>query len=89
MSWATKVQTGTRHSVTCSRAFAHRDPTCPRCKELANGAAPRAGWSDAKRQQEARDRLAIWNHFNVRDERGETGHERNTRTNGCDTAFEW
>lgn len=89
MSWTTKAQVGTKHSWDCCRSFAKRDTNCPRCQELDKGAAPRAGWSDAKREREAQRSKEIWAHFNVRDEHGETGHQRNTRTNGCDTAFEW
>ncbi len=33
--------------------FGRKDPTCPRCVEMINGAAPRAGWSDNKRRAEA------------------------------------
>lgn len=38
----------TKHSENCSRVFKNYDMTCPRCLELANGAAPRPGWGDRK-----------------------------------------
>jgi len=31
----------TQHSPSCSMAFGRYDMSCPRCQELANGAAPR------------------------------------------------
>lgn len=37
----------TKHSNTCNAAFGRKDGTCPRCIELLNGAAPRAGWQKA------------------------------------------
>jgi hypothetical protein len=85
MSWPTRKQEGTKHSMTCARAFSHRDMTCPRCLELANGAAPRAGWSDNKRKAEAMRLQAIREHF-------EPGgrYSRMTETEKMmDTAFEW
>lgn len=45
--------TATRHADDCARVFKRIDPRCPRCVELASGAAPRAGWSDNKRRAEA------------------------------------
>lgn len=49
----------TRHRADCRRAFRNFDPVCARCRELAAGAPPRAGWTDraATRRQDA-DRLA-------------------------------
>lgn len=82
---ATKTA-GTKHAWNCSRVFARRDPKCPRCLELAAGAPARAGWGpsrDAIRCDQVKQ------HFTVRDENGETGHERNTRLYVVDTAFEW
>lgn len=34
----------TLHNHDCKMAFGRKDPTCPRCIELINGAAPRDGW---------------------------------------------
>jgi hypothetical protein len=48
------METKTRHNADCRRAFKNYDLECPRCKELAAGQAPRAGWGDWKREQEAR-----------------------------------
>lgn len=48
MSWKKADPTRTLHKADCARAFSHKDMSCPRCIELANGAAPRAGWNDAK-----------------------------------------
>ncbi len=52
----------TRHAETCKRVFANYDPTCPRCAELSNGAAPRAGWGDQKRKAEEARLRAIKAH---------------------------
>ena len=52
----------TLHKPDCTRVFARKDMTCPRCIELANGAQPRAGWSDWKRKQEAMALAAIRAH---------------------------
>ena len=38
----------TKHKHDCKKAFAHKDPTCPRCIELINGAAPRKAWFTAR-----------------------------------------
>lgn len=43
MSWA--KQAGTKHAEGCRRVFSRYDADCPRCLELAEGAAPRQGWS--------------------------------------------
>ncbi len=34
----------TKHKSDCNMAFGHKDKSCPRCQELLNGSAPRAGW---------------------------------------------
>lgn len=52
----------TKHSMNCTRVFNRYDLTCRRCQELANGQPARAGWNDAKRQQEARQIAAIRAH---------------------------
>ncbi len=38
----------TKHSSTCNMAFGRKDPTCPRCQELMNGAPARKAWFTAK-----------------------------------------
>ncbi len=40
MAWKTADPTRTRHSDTCERVWNRYDTTCPRCRELAAGAAP-------------------------------------------------
>lgn len=35
------MATATKHSPTCRMAFGRKDPDCPRCQELLQGAAPR------------------------------------------------
>lgn len=32
------------HSYDCKMAFGRKDPRCPRCIEMLNGAKPREGW---------------------------------------------
>ena len=32
------------HKEDCKRIFKRYDESCPRCKELLNGAKPRKGW---------------------------------------------
>lgn len=32
------------HKDDCNKAFSRKDPTCPRCQELLNGASVRRGW---------------------------------------------
>jgi len=43
-------------------AFGRKDPNCPRCVELMNGAAPRKAWGWRKREDEARKIAAIRSH---------------------------
>lgn len=38
----------TEHSKTCKMAFGRKDPNCPRCIELLNGAKPIA-WNPSRR----------------------------------------
>lgn len=55
---AQATQPGTKHSKTCKMQFGRKDPTCPRCQELLEGAPPRKrAWRlkselDADRKQE-------------------------------------
>jgi hypothetical protein len=43
-----RMETITRHNPDCRRAFSRRDENCPRCQELAQGAAPRRGWGQSR-----------------------------------------
>ena len=77
----------TKHSSDCRRVFSRYDADCPRCQELASGAAPRSGWQAAyyarKAHRENQDRRAIAAHFapGGPHDRGECGPI-------C-TAFDW
>lgn len=55
------------HSTDCEMAFGRKDHECPRCIELLNGAAPRAGWQKDYYAKKAREEKAtqheIENHF--------------------------
>ncbi len=55
-----------KHKSDCKMSFGRKDPTCDRCQELLNGAAPRSGWQAGyfsfKKQQEANQLAAIKNH---------------------------
>lgn len=51
------------HKSNCARVFNKYDSTCPRCQELMQGAKPREGWGNRKREQEARDLRGISAHF--------------------------
>lgn len=51
----------TKHKVDCNMAFGRKDPTCPRCQELTNGAKPRDSWHQ-KRQDNNRRVMEIRNH---------------------------
>lgn len=68
----------TSHSPDCRRVFARLDPICPRCRELAAGAAPRAGWNNAAKR------------FNEQFRRDLAAHD--CKKSGCGpvcTAFDW
>lgn len=68
----------TKHAVNCNKVFGRKDPTCPRCIELLNGAPPRKGWNYYKLQDEARRIEAINSH--------------DCKKSGCGpicTAFDW
>lgn len=41
----------TKHKPDCNRAFKNYDSTCPRCRELSNGAKPREGWKKSRFNQ--------------------------------------
>lgn len=47
MAW-NKSPAHTAHSDTCNAAFGRKDPTCARCVELMNGAAP-VVWAGTRR----------------------------------------
>lgn len=60
MAWKTN-STGTRH--TCGGpSFGRLTPGCPRCDELASGAAPRQ-WAPGKRDEDRRRCAEIAAHF--------------------------
>lgn len=77
------------HSVNCSRVFKNYDISCPRCQELAQGSTARPGWANNRRELDQQRCAAIKRHFEVVGADGLTGHQRNERNHGCDTAFEW
>ena len=54
--------TQTRHITNCKRVFRNYDLGCPRCLELLGGAAPREGWGDRRRQEEAQHLQDIRTH---------------------------
>lgn len=59
----TTYNSGTKHLAGCQRVFARYDPSCPRCAELAKGAAPRAGWqADYYRLRAANAEMGAWAH---------------------------
>jgi hypothetical protein len=45
-----------KHSQECEMAFGRKDPKCPRCQELLNGAEKRDGW-----QAKYYDKSRQWN----------------------------
>lgn len=85
----TQIASQTRHSWNCTKAWKNYDMSCPRCQELAGGAKARTGWGASRQQQDALRCVQIKRHFNEVGADGLTGHQRNERTNGVDTAFEW
>ena len=52
----------TKHKIDCKMAFGKKDETCPRCRELLNGAAPRKSWHAAVLQKETDFKLRLKNH---------------------------
>lgn len=52
-----------KHSHECKAAFGRKDMQCPRCVELANGAASRAGWQAHYYAQQERHAAQIRAHF--------------------------
>ncbi len=60
----------TKHNDRCKRIFARYDMECPRCRELAGGAAPRDGWQkfyfeNSKKQKQYRDSWRMCDHNNI------------------------
>jgi hypothetical protein len=51
-----------KHSVDCKMAFGRKDPSCPRCKELINGAAP-IQWAPSFKQRDAQACREVSAHF--------------------------
>lgn len=50
------------HKTDCQRVFSRYDMTCPRCYQLANGAAPRRGWGATKKMFDAQHLAAVRAH---------------------------
>lgn len=73
----------TTHRTDCTRVFKRYDPTCPRCQQLADGEAPRSGWGELKRRNEAATSRQIAAHFAPGGP-----HARGACGQVC-TAFEW
>ena len=46
----------TKHADNCKMVFGKKDPTCPRCVELLNGATPRS-WGNSLRKENAAQSL--------------------------------
>lgn len=51
----------TTHMAGCKMAFGRKDPNCPRCRELLNGAPPRQ-WAPSRAQLDAQRCREIRNH---------------------------
>ncbi len=62
MPWIKRDNAGTKHKENCQRIFGRLDPTCDRCKELANGAKPRKAWGWNKAESERKAIAAIRQH---------------------------
>jgi hypothetical protein len=62
MAWKTADPTRTLHKADCRMAFGRKDQSCPRCMELINGQAPRAGWGDQAARFRAQSLAAIKAH---------------------------
>lgn len=75
----------TKHSPSCVRVFNRYDANCARCCELKAGSAPRAGWSDLKKIQDARRAAAVKAFFGPG---GRFSQMTDTERTMC-TAFEW
>ena len=73
MAWTRAPRARVTHSLTCARVFRRYDQSCPRCQELAGGAAPREGWGDRKRRDDLRHAEECRAHF--------TSYEH--RSGGC------
>lgn len=72
-----------KHKADCKMAFGRKDTSCPRCRELLNGAKPRTSWhQDHFTRKEQRSR-AVKAHFAPGGP-----HERGDCGLVC-TAFDW
>lgn len=60
MAWSKKVNSTTPHNHQV--VFGRREAGCPRCAELASGAAPVKGWGQDRKQQERNLAAAIRSH---------------------------
>lgn len=52
----------TSHSPNCNMVFGRKDPTCPRCIELINGAPTRRGWGPSRAEKDRRQSAEIRAH---------------------------
>lgn len=64
MAWTKTNPNATKHTCNDGEGprFGRKTAGCPRCDELLAGAAPRKGWSDDKKAEDARRLQAIRNH---------------------------
>jgi len=51
-----------KHKNDCEMSFGRKDPTCPRCQELLNGAPARAGWQKNYYAQKAREKTYAYSY---------------------------
>ena len=52
----------TKHSADCKMVFGRKDPNCPRCQELLNGAKP-IRWAPSRAQMDRQRCAEIHAHF--------------------------
>lgn len=73
-----KTEVATKHKYDCNMAFGKKDPSCPRCQELLNGAEPRKSWHAKYYADQERRMQGIRSHDCVKSNCGPV----------C-TAFDW
>lgn len=47
-----------KHSSECQMTFGRKDPECPRCVEMLNGAPPRDGWQKGHYERKKKEEEA-------------------------------
>ena len=52
----------TQHKIDCKMSFGRKDDTCPRCRELLNGAPARSSWHKKHFDDQKKKHLQIINH---------------------------